>query len=242
MISYLKAIKHDILHLIAPSLCPACDEPIDPAERGICEACRVSLLAAPYPEEIYETLLEEYTAEELALEAIGSLYTFEQDSPVQQLIHAIKYKGCYPLAEEMGVELGLALKAFVEFSQIDLVLPVPLHRAKLRERGYNQAEFIARGFSRAHNIELMSNGLKRIRHTRSQTQLSAQQRAVNISNAFTVTVKDTAGAKILLCDDVFTTGATLNACADVLLNAGAQSVIAATIAQDNPNTNVRRGT
>ena len=238
--SYITTIKNDLLHLIAPSLCPACEEPMNPNEVGICEVCRASLLPAPYPEEIYETLLKEYEPQQLALDAIGSLYTFEQDSPVQHLIHAIKYKGCRLLAEEIGADLGLTLQAFVEFSQIDLVIPVPLHRAKLRDRGYNQAEYIAKGFSRARNVEFMPSGLKRVRHTQSQTTLSAHQRTTNIANAFTVTPKEVTGAKVLLCDDVFTTGATLNACANVLLNAGAESVMGATIAQDDPSLSIKK--
>ena len=232
MNSYITTLGRDLLHLIAPSLCPSCEEPILTTLEGICEACRASLLPAPYPEDIYEALLEEYEPEDLGLEAIGALFTFEQDSPVQRLIHAIKYKGCRALGKEMGQELGLTLEAFQEFLTIDVITPVPLHRAKLRQRGYNQAEQIGYGFAEARNIEFVPQGLKREQHTLSQTTLSASARRRNVSGAFSVTATAFTGATVLVCDDVFTTGATLNACALALLDAGALSVIAATIAMD----------
>ncbi len=232
MNTFITTIGRDLLHLIAPSLCPACGEPVPTTLRGICNVCRASLLPAPYPEEIYEALLEEYEPDELALDAVGSLFTFEQDSPVQKLIHAIKYRGCRSLGREMGEELGLTLASFQDFASIDVIVPVPLHRAKLRGRGYNQAEEIARGFGRGRGIPVIANGLRRVRHTGSQTTLSAAQRRTNVSDAFAVTTDAFRGATVLLCDDVFTTGATLNACATALWGAGAGSVIAGTVARD----------
>lgn len=235
MTPYITTIGRDLLHLTAPSLCPSCDEPIPTTVTGICESCRASLTTAPYPDEMYEDLLRHHEPEELALDAIGSLFTFEQDSPVQKVIHAIKYKGCRSLARTMGEELGRTLSVFQEFSGLEVVVPVPLHRAKLRVRGYNQGEEIGVGFGRALNLPLFKSGLKRLRHTRSQTTLSAVQRLLNVSDAFAVTTKEIVGAKVLLTDDVFTTGATLNACASALLNAGARSVVAATVAWDEVN-------
>ncbi|MCB0711236.1 MAG: ComF family protein [Ignavibacteriae bacterium] len=232
MNSYLTTLGGDLLHLIAPSLCPSCDEPIPTTLRGICETCRATLTTAPYPDEMFEGLLKHHHPDELALDAIGSLFTFEQDSPVQKIIHAIKYRGCRSLGRAMGEELGLALMAFQEFSEIDLILPVPLHKAKLRVRGYNQGEEIGIGFANAWKIPLIHFGLKRRRHTQSQTTLSAKQRLLNVSDAFAVTTTEVAGARVLLTDDVFTTGATLNACASALLTAGAHSVVAATVAWD----------
>ena len=232
MNSYLTTLGHDLLHLIAPSLCPSCDAPVPPDMRGICETCRATLLPAPYPDEMYEELLEDYEPEEIALDSIGSLFTFEQDSPVQKIIHAIKYKGCRELGRQMGEELGLTLASFLEFQKIDLVVPVPLHRAKLRMRGYNQGEEIARGYGRGLDIPVLTKGLKRKRHTQSQTTLRAKERRMNVSDAFEVIASNFSGMRIVLCDDVFTTGATLNACATALLASGARSVVAATVARD----------
>lgn len=234
MFYYLTTIALDGLHLIAPSLCPACEDPIPTRERSICESCRASLPAAPYPEEIYQDLLADYEPDELALSAIGSLYTFEKEGAVQRIIHAIKYRGCRALGRALGEELGLTMQIFPEFADagIDVILPVPLHRARLRERGYNQAEEIARGVSRAWGIPVRADILKRRRHTGSQTTLRADARRANVAQAFTTGKADLHGRNILLCDDVFTTGSTLNACASVLLDAGAESVSAVTIGRD----------
>lgn len=225
-------IARDALHLIAPSLCPACEEPVATSERGICESCRASLEAAPYPEEIYQDLLAHYEPDELALGAIGSLYRFEKDGPVQRIIHAIKYRGCRALGRAMGSELGLSMQVFPEFAGIDLVLPVPLHRARMRERGYNQAEEISFGLRDVWNVETRSDVLRRTRHTGSQTQLSAAARRGNVADAFAVVRDEVRDRRILLCDDVFTTGSTLNACASRLLDAGAEWVAAMTLARD----------
>lgn len=234
MFHYITTIALDALHLIAPSLCPGCEESIPTRERSVCEVCRASLDAAPYPEEIYHDLLADYDPDELALSAIGALYTFEKEGPVQRIIHAIKYRGCCALGRALGEELGLTMQIFPEFADagIDLILPVPLHRARLRERGYNQAEEIARGVGRAWNVRVQTDVLRRRRHTGSQTNLGAEARRTNVAEAFTTHGTELRGRRVLLCDDVFTTGATLNACASELLDAGAASVSAITLARD----------
>ncbi len=232
MRKFITTVAGDFLHLLAPSLCPGCDDPIPPSQRGICAPCRASLETAPYPEEIYQDLLARFSADELALDAVGSLYRFEKENQVQQIIHAIKYKGCRQLAQSLGEELALAMQVFPEFNGVDLVVPVPLHRARLRERGFNQAEEIARGIRAAWKVDLRTDVLKRRRHTLSQTQLSATARQSNVSDAFVTAKTDLRGASVVLCDDVFTTGATLNTCAIHLFLAGAKSVKAITLARD----------
>lgn len=232
MKKFLTLIAGDVLHLLAPSLCPGCDDPVPPQERGICPSCRASLETAPYPEEIFQDLLARFSPEELALDAAGSLYNFEPDSPVQHIIHAIKYRGCRALGEVLGKELALAMQIFPEFRDVDIVVPVPLHRARLRERGFNQAEAIARGVGSAWGITVRTDILRRTRHTQSQTRLSAIARQQNITSAFVTAGCDLRGATVALCDDVFTTGATLNACALQLHLAGADSVCALTLARD----------
>lgn len=222
----------DALHLIAPALCPACDTPLAAQERCYCGACRASLDPAPFPREIFAEIGANFPGEELALSAVGALYTFHDDSPVQRLIHALKYRGCYDLGVELGGELGRALTMFREFEDVDLVVPVPLHRARLRERGYNQAEAIGRGIAASIPGSHPLEALARARHTISQTTLGAGARKKNVLEAFQAAGSEIRGKIILLCDDVCTTGATLNACAERLLTAGARRVMAATVARD----------
>lgn len=231
-------LRDDLLHLLAPALCPGCDNPLLPKEHGYCYTCRASLTPAPFPRDLFTELLQHFGNDHLALSAIGALYLFEQDSPVQNMIHALKYQGCYDLGIELGKELGTTMKMFPEFHDVDAIIPVPLHRARRRERGYNQAEAIAAGVATAFSAEILTDRLYRSRHTISQTTLTAKERQRNVQNAFAAHDNSLLGRTILLCDDVCTTGATLNVCADRLLFAGAKRVVAAAVAKDlvnNPN-------
>jgi len=229
MLLILTRLGEDFLNLVAPALCPGCDEPLRLTERSYCDACRTSLEPAPFPREIFMEVADRFPGEELALEAIASLYTFVEGGPAQRLIHALKYGGCYRLGVEMGRELGEALRMFREFEMIELVVPVPLHSARRRERGYNQAEAIAEGIAQALAGSRVATALQRRRHTRSQTSLDAQRRRRNVSQVFHAEKMSLRDRTLLLCDDVCTTGATLNACAEALLAAGAKRVVAATV-------------
>ncbi|MBL7987718.1 MAG: ComF family protein [Chlorobi bacterium] len=231
-------LRDDLLHILAPALCPGCDQLLMPTEHGYCRSCRASLSPAPFPRDLFTELLHHFSDDHLAISALGALYLFEQDSPVQHLIHALKYHGCYDVGIELGKELGATIKMFPEFDGVDAIIPVPLHRARRRERGYNQAEAIAEGVADAFSVEILADRLYRSRHTISQTTLNAKERQRNVQNAFAAHDHSLVGRTILLCDDVCTTGATLNICADRLLSAGAKRVVAAAVAKDlvqNPN-------
>lgn len=238
--SCLGRVAQCLLDAIAPRLCPACEAALDDAEIGYCDTCRASLEPAPFPREMYEELAGTLGRDELALAAVGALYTFTQDGPVQQLVHAVKYLGCYDLGVALGAELGRAVSMFVEFDGVDCVVPVPLHAARRRERGYNQAEAIARGIAGERALDLLDGAVVRARHTRSQTRLGAELRVANVRQAFRTDGVDVADRSVLLCDDVCTTGATLNVCAEALLAAGARRVTAATVAKDILTGGMRR--
>ena len=225
-------LRDDLLHLIAPALCPACSGRLAATERALCAACRSSLEPAPFPRDLYLDLVGLFPADEIALDAVGALLSFRRGGPVQNLVHAIKYHGASRLGIEMGRELGRGLAMFREFQQIDLVVPIPLHSARRRERGFNQAESIGRGIAAALDIPLAAGAVVRRSNTRSQTRLDAEERVGNMTAAFTAFSRAVAGARVLLCDDVLTTGATLNACADALLCAGARSVVGGCLARD----------
>jgi len=125
------------------------------------------------------------------------------------------------LAERM---LDVARNAF-ECVAFDAVVPVPLHRTRLRERGFNQSELLARPIAKALQVSLASSVLKRVRNTPSQTRLNKRERAENILDAFVVPNSHAVHGKVLLLiDDVYTTGATLNECARVLQTAGAREI------------------
>ncbi len=239
---FLVDLKDDILDFVYPQSCPICRRPLARDERFACTDCWRSLSILPTPFCPYcrcyfghdESLVEHVCpcldkAEERAILAIRSLGAF--DDSYQKLIHRFKYDKRIPLGRRLAKRLAQTLAQRSDFADCDLVIPVPLHRARHRERGFNQSEILAEGISEATNISLAKDILKRKKNTRDQTHLNAQERAENVRDAFIVThAANLSGKKVILVDDVMTTGATLKECARILREAGAAKIIAATLA------------
>jgi len=144
--------------------------------------------------------------------------------PVDRLITALKFRRQVYLSRVLGELLALQLlRQWPVPSPPSLVLPVPLHRARHKQRGYNQAELIAETVGQALQIECAPDVLRRVRSTPTQTGLDRQGRLKNLQDAFAVG-RDVEGIHVALVDDVITTGATTTACADALLAAGAATV------------------
>jgi ComF family protein len=149
-----------------------------------------------------------------------------------EVISRFKFRGVSRLADPLGTLLADYQDAAFPFTEFDLILSVPLHPQRLRERGFNQSLLLARRISQVHSIPLDFTSLQRIRHTQPQTELSGPERKKNIQGAFRVKKGgDISGKRILLIDDVFTTGATVQECSQVLLAAGAKQVDVLTLAR-----------
>ncbi len=198
--------------MIRGQTCPSCGVPFGSAETlahspgYVCGRCRQS------PPDYDQAL---------------SIGYFE--GPLREAIHQFKYGPCRSLGRHLS-EWMIGNLRFV--SELDLVVPVPLHKKRLRQRGFNQALMLAHGVSRAKAIPLSFDNLVRIRATRPQVELSAEERVKNVAGAFALKrPKDVKGKRALIIDDVFTTGATMNECAAVLKKAGASGVIALTLAR-----------
>ncbi|HAS53124.1 MAG: hypothetical protein A2X56_11560 [Nitrospirae bacterium GWC2_57_13] len=158
-----------------------------------------------------------------------SLSVGEFEGSLREAIHQFKYRPCRslggPLAEWMADRVRLT-------QHPDLVMPVPLHRKRLRQRGFNQSLLLAHGLSERFAIPLSFDNLLRNRFTRPQVELSGEERFRNVSGAFALQrPAEVEGTQVLLIDDVYTTGATLNECAQMLKDAGASSVNALTLAR-----------
>lgn len=153
--------------------------------------------------------------------------------PLRQGIHEFKYNGVPGLAEPFARLMADAWAgaSAVAGLSVDLIAPVPLHTGRLRERGFNQSERLACFVSQATGAPMTSRALARIRHTEHQARLGAVERRRNVQGAFAADASLCAGLRVLLVDDVLTTGTTLSECAAALLAAGATQVSALTLAR-----------
>jgi ComF family protein len=154
------------------------------------------------------------------------------DERLQGIIHLFKYRYRRSLAGPLARSLVSVMRRDRRFDAMEAILPVPLHTAKARSRGYNQSELIAVHLARTMDLELIREGLLRIRNTPSQSGLDLAQREINVRGAFAVKgPRAVAGRRLILTDDVLTTGATVDACAEALLHAGAEEVCVLTVAR-----------
>jgi ComF family protein len=219
---------------------------------GVSDAITDALPPGPAPLDILALLQRNFSEDELLLTTAFARYAVQTDSDADKIIYAIKYGQRTKLAAALGHEVGATLRSLLEdnalpqaasgFSKLcyDVVIPVPIHAARLRERGYNQAALIARSVANALDLTY-AEPLTRTRYTGTQTTLDASHRLANVANAFELSSRSRngkasmqegflKGARVLIVDDVLTTGATMNACAEVLLNAGARRVDGAAVA------------
>jgi ComF family protein len=149
-----------------------------------------------------------------------------------EAISRFKYQRDSRLAKPLGTLLAEYQDPEFLFAEFDLMLAVPLHPQRLRQRGFNQSILLARRLSRTHSIPLDLKSLQRTRQTQPQTHLSGSERQKNIRGAFEVRKPEViSGKHVLLIDDVFTTGATVQECSKVLLKAGAKEVDVLTLAR-----------
>ena len=167
----------------------------------------------------------------LYLKHAWAYYLFNKYARIQHLLHKMKYHYMPELAEMVGEKLGLALSSSEEEFQVDVIVPVPLHKAKLRRRGFNQSEHFARGVATYVGWEVLSDCVFRIKNTDTQTLKSRTQRWINVNDIFEVSNPESLKEKhVLLVDDVITTGATIEACGQVLSEVNLASLSIAAMA------------
>lgn len=155
----------------------------------------------------------------------SSTFYYVEKTPLQKLIHEVKYKEQQALGIWLGELMGHRLHPIMVNTEVDFLLPMPLHPKKQQKRGYNQATLLCEGINKARNINFSENIIVRNTHTSTQTKKSRIERWENVSDVFSVTdCSAILNKHILLVDDVITTGASTEACAATLLQHGAKSV------------------
>ena len=216
----------DLHYLETRPLCPGCSGELEPTPELLCEICGL-----PLPDGGQACYDCRGAGDRRALELARAAFVF--NPALRSVVHGFKYRGREDLAAFLAGEMAAALPRFPELAPYNFCAAVPLHPAKLRERGFNQAELLAKELAARGNLFRLEGALKRVRNTPSQTALSKKDRRANMEGAFSVTKPELVkGRRILLVDDVATTLATLNTLAAELKKAGAKAVAAYTLARE----------
>ena len=237
----MKHITSALLDFLFPPLCHICRSFIpDAAELHICPVCRerLPLVISPH-----------CTVCGIPFAGVGDDHTCGQclthpphfdcarahllyEGAARDMIHSFKYQHRTHLRRPLALLALEGLTGFIKELAPDAIIPVPLHRSRLRNRGFNQAVLLGDIFSARLSIPMLPNGLVRNRQTEPQIELSADERRNNVKGAFTpARPADITGKRLLLLDDVMTTGSTVDECAKELKRAGASCVIVITVAR-----------
>lgn len=210
--------------LVYPHVCLACERLIHSSAQMLCFGCEAEIRAR------HDDMGGVHPAEKLfwgrcAIEAATSLATFTKGGISQRLLHQLKYQGMRDLGVYLGQLLGEKIRLTGRFKGVEAVVPVPLARDKLKKRGYNQAECVARGVARELQVPVITQYLVKQRATASQTKKGRWERMLNSERVFAIKPNLTPPERhLLVIDDVITTGATLTACVNALSHAHKVSV------------------
>lgn len=221
---------NDFLSLIYPRYCEACTRNLFVHEVFICTHCRLNLPRSGY-HLCFDSELSRIFKGRVPLVNAASYFLYEKSGKVQTLLRAIKYEEQKELGFYLGELYGKDLSQQGSYHDIALIIPVPLHKNKLKFRGYNQSEWFAKGLSKSMNKEVDVTSLERMVDTPTQTNKKKFQRWENVEGIFRINEKTKLVNKhILLVDDVITTGATIEACWQVLREVPGIQISVASIA------------
>ncbi len=234
----------ELIEIIYPKKCHICLDFLDDSETklpDVCDNCFTSFPAlthpfcsicgVPFASKVEEDhLCEKCIRTRPFYDELRAPYLYEDK--IMEAIHRLKYSGKSYLAKSMGRILADFLKERISDIEGMIMIPVPLHKRKLRQRGFNQSVLLVKSISRLLNLETDYFTLMRIRYTETQTGLSLEERRKNVKGAFEVTDNTVLkGKSVILVDDVATTGNTINECARVLKKAGCERVVGLTLSR-----------
>lgn len=216
MINKLKEYWEGFIAILYPQSCLACEQPLVKGEDLVCSECIYQLPLTNY-HLIKDNPTEQLYHGRIDLVFASSHFGFDKGGILQSLLHHLKYKDCPEVGILLGTHLGHGLQNSPYLPKVDYIIPVPIHKKRMRERGYNQSDAICEGIASILKAPLLNNNLQRINYTISQTKLNKENRWSNVANNFKVMKPELLENKhVLLVDDILTTGATLESCYQAL--------------------------
>lgn len=226
----LSELIEPLRYFLFPRRCAACGKLLSRAETVLCVHCLGHLIPFTFTQSVWQKRFEELP--EVVTAFLGG-FIFEEEGVCRELIHSIKYQG----NREGGLYLGMLLARLwnLRREDYDCIVPVPLHPHKLLYRRYNQAEIIAHGISLETSIPLVAHALRRKHYEQSQAGMHREERLARMKGAFAIGRDSVpAGSRVLLLDDVLTTGATLTAAAKAMAETKAKQIVLLAASVDMP--------
>ena len=205
------------LDFISPRLCVVCGHRLAPTERSLCSVCLFHLPRTDFHQKPLDNQMAQLFWGLTTIQKAAALFYYHPHSETAQIVYRLKYNNRPDIGEDMGRIMAREMQCSDFFSDIDVLLPVPLSRKRYHQRGYNQSEMLAIGISDVTHLPIVTKALRRKEFHQSQTSLNRWQRQENVADTFEL--KDDSWLRdkhVLLIDDVCTTGATLIACANAI--------------------------
>lgn len=220
----IKAWYEALVHVFYPSLCYGCNNELIQGDQYICLQCQTEM-GCTYFESIRDNPVEKLFWGRADIQCAASTFYYIDKTPLQQIVHHIKYRQEKELGIHMGEIMGIhGTEFFTEF-ETELCIPMPLHPKKEYKRGYNQASLLCEGIFKQTGIPYNEKALVRNENTRTQTKKSRIERWKNVASVFDVIEPSIINDKhVVVVDDVITTGASTEACVNMLLQHGAKTV------------------
>lgn len=208
---------YSFFSLLFPRRCVVCGSSLSRTEQCLCTVCNINMPRTHYHLQ-KDNVIEKQFWGQIPIERATAYFHYRKGSDYCNIVHELKYKG----RKEIGLTIGHLMAGEMLnsgfFNDIDIIVPVPLHKDRSRQRGYNQSEWIAKGIAEVTKLPINNRAVERTASTGSQTSQSVFERWENVKHTFVLReTEELRGKHILIVDDVLTTGATVKACASVFL-------------------------
>lgn len=205
----IKNIGQSILDMLFPRICPVCEKTLLSHEKSLCTKCMLDIPITGFHTQDFNPM-EQLFAGKIRFEKATGYFFYEKGNPYANLLHDIKYHNQPQIGRHLAAMYAKELIAYNYLTDIDCIIPVPLHHKKLIKRGYNQSEYIAKGFADSLNVPIHTDIITAVKKHESQTNKGIYERWLNTQNIYLAQNTETIENKhILIVDDVVTTGATL---------------------------------